>query len=208
MRNTHQHVYNRVYENQLVIYYADQRDSKYGQKLSHQTTSDLLTWSTVVDDVHDDNNYEARPGMPALALLPNGEYIFLYEVCGTDGCRLHYRLSADPLNLINAASHSLVSDKGTRPVSSPQVAWTSVGGDNGSIIVSSGSQSAIFVNNNLGAEGSWVEYATPQPNAYSRSLMVFREDDNLLAIMGGGRLPPSSTNEVSLSVINLEQTGL
>ncbi|KAJ3540585.1 hypothetical protein NM208_g5003 [Fusarium decemcellulare] len=200
--------YMMVYKDQLVCYYSDQRDPKYGQKLVHQTTTDLVNWSALVDDVHDDNNYSARPGMPSLALLPNGQYIYAYEVCGTDGCRIHYRLSSDPLNILSAPSHSLVSDKGTRPVSSPSVVWSSKGGENGSIILSSGSQSAIFVNKNLGAEGSWVEYATPQPNAYSRWLATFDEDDDYLLIIGGGRLPPSSTNQVSLSVVKLSDLGV
>ncbi|KAH8684051.1 family 93 glycoside hydrolase [Ilyonectria robusta] len=197
-----------VYNNQLVCYYADQRDANYGQKLSHQTTSDLLTWSSVVDDVHDNNNYVARPGMPVLALLPNGNYIYVYEVCGTDGCRLHYRLTSNPLNILSATAYSLVSTSGTRPVSSPSVVWSSVGGASGSIIVSSGSQSNIFVNKNLGAADSWVEYTVPQPKAYSRNLMLFREDDNLLAIIGGGHLPPSSVNQVSISVVDLTAIGV
>ncbi|KPM39416.1 hypothetical protein AK830_g7170 [Neonectria ditissima] len=197
-----------VYKTQLVIYYADQRDTKYGQKLVHQTTSDLLTWSAAVDDVHDTANYEARPGMPVITLLPNGQYIFAYEVCGTDGCRVHYRLTADPLNIISATAFSLVSTAGTRPVSSPFVVWSSVGGTSGTIILSSGSQSNIFVNQNLGAANAWVEHSVPQPNAYSRSLVVFKEDPSLLAIIGAGRLPPSSTNQVSISVVDLNDMGL
>lgn len=198
----------RVYKDELICYYSDQRDSSYGQKLVHQTTSDLLTWSETVDDVHDSSNYAARPGMPGLALLPNGNYIFAYEACGTDSCRLHYRLTSDPLNLLDAPSYSLVSTAGTRPVSSPYVVWSSVGGENGSIIVSGGSTSNIFVNQKLGASGAWVEYAVPQPRAYSRALMLFEEDDNSLAIMGAGFLPPSSVNEVSVSVVDLTEIGL
>jgi hypothetical protein len=102
----------------------------------------------------------------------------------------------------------LVSTSGTRPVSSPSVVWSSVGGASGSIIVSSGSQSNIFVNKNLGAADSWVEYTVPQPKAYSRNLMLFREDDNLLAIIGGGHLPPSSVNQVSISVVDLTAIGV
>jgi hypothetical protein len=196
-----------VYKEKLVCYYADQRDPKHGQKLSHQTTTDLVSWSALVNDVAD-SNYNARPGMPGITLLPNGQYIFVYETCGTDGCRVHYRLSSDPLNFAAAKDIALVSNKGTRPVSSPTVVWSSVGGSNGSIIVSAGSQSQIFVNKNLGAENSWVEFATPQPNAYTRGLMTFKENDNFLLIIGGGWLPPSSTNQVSLSVIDLKKTGL
>ncbi|KAF6827891.1 bnr asp-box repeat domain protein [Colletotrichum plurivorum] len=192
-----------LHEGQLILYYADQRDPKYGQKLSHQVTTDLKTWGDVVDDVNDPNSYEARPGMPAITKLPNDDYIYAYEVCGTDGCRVHYRLTADPHNILAAPGISLVSDRGTRPVSSPYVVWSPLGGENGTIVLSAGSQSNIFVNQKLGDASAWVEYAVPQPNAYSRSLELLA-DGKSLAIIGAGRLPPSSTNQVSISVVDLE----
>ncbi|RYP49266.1 hypothetical protein DL768_004989 [Monosporascus sp. mg162] len=194
-----------VYNNQLICYYADQRDRRFGQKLTHQTTTDLLTWSAPVDDVHDTSNYEARPGMPVVAALPNGEYIFVYEVCGTDGCRVHYRLTRDPLNVLSARGQSLVSDMGQRPVSSPYVVWSSAGGPDGTIVVSTG-RDQIFVNRRLGDPAAWEEHAVPQPRAYSRALALFNDDDNKLLIIGAGWLPPSSTNRVSVSVIDLEAT--
>ncbi|KAF4898933.1 hypothetical protein CGCVW01_v013578 [Colletotrichum viniferum] len=191
-----------LHDGELIIYYADQRDPKYGQKLSHQVTSDLKSWSDPVDDVNDPNAYEARPGMPVITKLPNDDFIFAYEVCGTDGCRVHYRLTKDPLNILAAPGISMVSSAGTRPVSSPYVVWTPLGGDNGTIILSAGSQSNIFVNQKLGDASAWVEYAVPQPNAYSRALEILG-DGSQLAIIGGGRLPPSSTNQVSISVVDL-----
>lgn len=196
----------RVYNNQLICYYADQRDSRNGQKLSHQTTTDLVSWSSPVDDVRDASNYAARPGMPAIVKLPNNNYIFAYEMCGTDGCRVHYRITNNPLNVAAAADITLRSTAGTVPTSSPYVVWTSVGGANGTIILSGGSQSAIFTNRALGASNAWVQYNTPQPNAYSRGLAVFQNDANKLAIIGGGWLPPSSTNQVSISVIDIGAT--
>ncbi|RYO76301.1 hypothetical protein DL766_006448 [Monosporascus sp. MC13-8B] len=194
-----------VYNNQLICYYADQRDKRFGQKLSHQTTRDLLTWSNPVDDVNDTSNFQARPGMPVVAALPNGEYIFVYEVCGTDGCRVHYRMTRDPLNVLSARGHTLVSDKGQRPVSSPYVVWSSVGGPDGTIVVSSG-RDQIFVNRRLGDPAAWTEHEVPQPRAYSRGLTLFNNDDNKLLLIGAGWLPPSSTNRVSVSVIDLKAT--
>lgn len=144
--------------------------------------------------------------MPAIVKLPNNDYIFAYELCGSDGCRVHYRITSDPLNVAAAADVTLRSTAGTIPVSSPFLAWSSVGGANGTIILSGGSQSQIFTNRALGASTAWVQYNTPQPNAYSRSLAVFQDDASKLAIIGGGWLPPSSTNQVSISVIDLQAT--
>lgn len=204
----HLHSTPRTYNNQLVLYYADQRDSRYGQKISQQTTSDLRSWSSPVDTIVTPNNYAGRPGMPVVAALPNRSYILAYEQCGTDGCRVRYRLSADPLAFSSAPDYALVSDKGTRPVSSPYVVWTSAGGANGSIVVSGGSSSAVFVNKDLGVPGSvWTELSTPQPRAYTRALLVYRDNPDFIGIIGAGWLPPSSTNYVSNSVVSLAQIG-
>jgi hypothetical protein len=105
----------------VVCYYSDQRDRAYAQKLVHQTTDYLASWSGAVDDVHDTTTYKARPGMPAVARLPNGNYIFAYEMCGTDGCHVHYRLGPDPLSMLVAPQYTLVSTAGRQPVSSPYV---------------------------------------------------------------------------------------
>ncbi|KAK7943352.1 uncharacterized protein PG986_012465 [Apiospora aurea] len=179
-----------VFDNQLVCYYSDQRDPKYGQKLVHQTTTDLKTWGSIVDDVRDDANYAARPGMPAIQ-------------CGTDGCRVHYRLPQSPVDVLSAPSYSLQSTKGTRPTSSPYVVvW-----NNDTVVLSAGSGSQLFVNRQLGAPDAWVEHATPQPAAYSRGLALLGQaDPDALLLIGAGGLPPSTTNRVSVSVIDLRAT--
>ncbi|KAK7932205.1 hypothetical protein PG985_002917 [Apiospora marii] len=193
-----------MFNNELVCYYSDQRDPKFGQKLVHQTTKDLKTWGAIVDDVRDDANYAARPGMPAVAPLPDGRYIYAYEQCGTDGCRVHYRLPDNPVTGVLAApSFGLQSTKGTRPTSSPYVVvW-----NNDTIVLSAGSGSQLFVNRKLGDPAAWVEYPTPQPAAYSRGLALLgpAEHDALL-LVGAGGLPPSTTNRVSVSVVDLRAT--
>lgn len=71
-----------VYNNQLVVYYSDQRDPNYGQKLVHQVSSDGgKTWGPVVNDVAV-SPYSARPGMPIVSKLPNGKYFLTYEYGG------------------------------------------------------------------------------------------------------------------------------
>lgn len=190
-----------MFNNELVCYYSDQRDTKYGQKLVHQTTTDLKTWGAIVDDVRDDANYAARPGMPAVAPLPDGRYIYAYEQCGTDGCRVHYRLPDSPVaGVLSAPQFSLQSTKGTKPTSSPfVVVW-----NNDTIVLSAGSGSQLFVNRKLGDPAAWVEYATPQPGAYSRGLALLGPDQpDALLLVGAGGLPPSTTNRVSVSVVDL-----
>src|ERR1700712_2861535 len=78
-----------------------------------------------------------------------------------------------------------------------------VGGLNGTIIVSSGSNSQIFVNTALGDASAWKTVPTPEEVSYTRHLRVLESDPNHLLIMGGGKLPPSTTNRISVSVIDI-----
>ncbi|KAI0130665.1 glycoside hydrolase family 93 protein [Daldinia grandis] len=197
-----------LHKGKLIYYYSDQRDTKHGQKMVHQTTTDLRNWGPVVDDVAYPT-YSQRPGMPSAALLPNGQYIFTYEYGGgpnpanSGSFPVYYRLSSDPEKFNSAAHHVLRTTDGTVPTGSPYVVWSSAGGENGTIIVSSGCCSEIYINKALGAENAWKKVSTPEGASYTRSLHVFQEDPKSLLIAGGGRLPPSTTNKVTISVMNV-----
>jgi hypothetical protein len=200
------------YDGQIVIYYSDQRDPLYGQKLVHQTSRDLLTWGPVVNDVTYPV-YTDRPGMTTIALLPNGKYIHTYEfgggptVVGTNyQFPVYYRISENPLDFENAVGLPLVSNDGIQPESSPYVTWSPVGGPNGTIIVSSGTYTQIFINQALGDVNSWRTVPTPEGISYTRSLRVFKFIPDHLLIIGAGVLPPSTTNKVTVSVIDLQQS--
>ncbi|KAL1862947.1 hypothetical protein Daus18300_008278 [Diaporthe australafricana] len=197
-----------IYDDQLVLYYSDQRDPAHGQKLLHQTTTDLLTWADPVDDVAYDE-YTDRPGMTTIAQLPSGDYILTYEwghnFSTGYSFPVTYRINADPLDFASSEPVPIVAaNTGTTPTGSPYVVWSSVGGENGTIVVSCGNLGSVFTNQALGAEDQWFERETPQPVAYTRHLRVFAEDQDKLLIAGAGVLPPSTTNEVSLSVISIE----
>lgn len=192
------------------MYYSDQRDPAHGQKLVHQTSKDLKNWDAVVDDVAY-AEYTARPGMTTVIQLPNGKYMMTYEYGGGPGYSsysfpVYYRVAASPLEFNSTPGHAIVAKDGTAPIGSPYIVWSSEGGKDGTIIVSDGSHSEIFVNRALGADNQWEKYSTPQPVAYTRHLRVFREDPNRLLIMGAGHLPPSTTNNVSLSVVDFKKT--
>lgn len=61
------------------------------------------------------------------------------------------------------------------------------------------------MNRALGAENSWKTVQTPESTSYSRHLRVLDSNKNHLLIMGGGKLPPSTTNKVTVSVIDIEK---
>ncbi|KAI2617502.1 glycoside hydrolase family 93 protein [Hypoxylon sp. NC1633] len=194
-----------LYNGKLLYYYSDQRDSAHGQKLVHQTSTDLRTWSTVVDDVAY-STYSQRPGMPTVALLPNGQYIYTYEYGGGSGggsFPVYYRMSSDPEKFSSATHHVLKATDGSVPNGSPYVVWTSAGGANGTIVVSSGCCSEVWINKALGADNAWKKVSTLEGTSYTRSLHIFQEDPNSLLIAGGGHLPPSTTNKVTISVMSV-----
>ena len=197
-----------LYENKLICYYSDQRDLAYGQKMVHQTTTDLKTWGPVVDDVKYPT-YTDRPGMPTVALLPNGKYIMAYEYGGgpsdSDSYQfpVHYKIASSPEKFDAEVGLPVVAKKdGTIPTGSPYVVWSPVGGKNGTIIVSAHSSGDIYINKGLGY-GEWVAVATPEKGAYTRHLRVLKDQKKLL-IMGGGELPPSDgSNRVQVSVMDI-----
>jgi hypothetical protein len=194
----------------LIHYYSDQRaNTTHGQKMVHQTTKDLKTWGPVVDDVAYPK-YTDRPGMPTVALLPNGKYIMTYEYGGGPAINtsyqfpVYYKIASDPEKFGPATGISLKSTDGTVPSGSPYVVWSPVGGKNGTIIVSAHSGGQIFINKGLG-EGPWVKVETPEASAYTRHLRVLKDPTKLL-IMGGGQLPPTtSINKVQLTVMDISK---
>lgn len=194
-----------------MIYYSDQRlNATYGQRLVHQTSTDALTWGPVVPDV-EYPIYEDRPGMTTITQLPTGDYIMTYEYGHTDPATdvysfpVTYRISSDPLRFNESEGLPIVAkNTGTVPNGSPYITWSPVGGDNGTLVVSCGGLPTVFTNTALGDVDEWYERDTPAPTSYTRHLRVFGEDQDKLLIMGGGVLPPSTTNNISYSIVSIE----
>jgi len=145
--------------------------------------------------------------------LPNGKYIMTYEYGGGphdggDGYEfpVNYRLNANPLDFQNSVDIPLIANDGTQPRGSPYVTWSPAGGVNGTIIASSGTATEIFVNQALGAADAWKKVPTPEGVSYTRHLRVFKHNPKHLLIMGGGHLPPSTTNRITASVVDIKQS--
>lgn len=116
---------------------------------------------------------------------------------------VYYRISSSPLTFLSAPATPLITNNGIQPTGSPYNVWTPIGGPNGTIIVSSGGRSEVFVNRALGAADAWKTVATPEGTSYTRHLRVLDSNKNHLLIAGGGILPPSTTNKVTVSVIDI-----
>ncbi len=200
------------YQGQIVCYYSDQRDPLHGQKLVHSVSSDLKHWGPVVDDVSY-YTYTARPGMTTVTQLPNGKYMMTYEYGGgprKDGSTsysfpVYYRINANPLDFNQTTGIPVYTDTKEQPFGSPYVTWSPVGGVDGTIFVSSGGSPDVFVNQALGNANAWKVFTAGEPTSYSRHLRVLNSNPNHLLIMGGGILPPTTTNKVTVSVQDITQ---
>ncbi|KAI1617367.1 hypothetical protein EDD36DRAFT_162204 [Exophiala viscosa] len=201
-----------LYNDMLIAYYSDQRDPAHGQKLVHQTTSDGMTWSEVVTDVAY-ANYTSRPGMPVVAHIASAEkYIMTYEYGGgpVDGVLpvnytfpVFYKISSDPTAFGAVEGQPIVTAGGTVPASSPYVIWDE---KENMLIVSCGTLSDVFVNKAEGDVGAWESRATGERVSYTRSLRIVHDQlwDRGLLLAGGGLLPPSENNSVTVGVINID----
>lgn len=82
--------------------------------------------------------------------------------------------------------------------------WTPYGGTNGTIIVSSGTQSTLFLNKDLG-EGEWTEIASPGEHGYTRSLRVLSEQGGRYLVLHSAGVLLGTNNRVSVSVMDLKE---
>ncbi|MFI5709220.1 sialidase family protein [Kribbella sp. NPDC051620] len=166
-----------LHKDKLICYYSDQRDPKFGQKLAHQTSTDLRTWGPVVDDATG-TTYDQRPGMTTVARLRGNLWIMTYEFGTPDdpdnpdqanySYHVHYRIATDPESFRFSADTPLLDQNGEAPNGAPVVSWSDSGGRNGTIVVTDNDHQDFFVNRDLGSPGAWRRLSSPMPAGYSR----------------------------------------
>ncbi|WP_330285724.1 RICIN domain-containing protein [Streptomyces sp. NBC_00576] len=170
----------------LIVYYSDQRDSAYGQKLVHQVSTDGRTWGPVVNDVAMPT-YSQRPGMATVAKLPNGNYVMTYEYGGSaaGNFAVYYKISADPEAFNSVTGIPLRATDGTVPTSTPYITWLPTGGPNGTLVVSAYSTGDLFLNTANGAADTWTRINSTVVGGYSRGLLPLPDGHSLLVLSGG-----------------------
>lgn len=81
----------------LVMFWSDETDRRFSQKLMQMRAVDGATWGDEQDTVAS-NIQKDRPGMAVVSRLPSGIYFMSYELCGPAACTVFYRTSADGWN--------------------------------------------------------------------------------------------------------------
>ncbi|KAL2146409.1 hypothetical protein VTI28DRAFT_4162 [Corynascus sepedonium] len=203
-----------TYDDELIVYYSDQRDPKHGQKLAHQRSRDLKHWGPVVNDVAYDE-YLARPGMTVVTYVPPiKKWILVYErPIGNSSSHgvnypVHYRLADDPREFDSAEPIPIVietEDGSVAPNASPYVVWSSVGGPLGTIIVSDADRSWLYVNTAGGDPDKWQIKECGQPEAYSRALHVFEKRPEHLMVLGGDTFDGNGVGALTNSVLDVKK---
>ena len=203
-----------AYEDELIVYYSDQRDPKHGQKLAHQRSQDLRTWGPVVNDVTYDE-YLARPGMTVVTYIPPlKKWILVYELpvgnSSSHGVNypVNYRLADDPRKFDSAEPIPIVINTGNgtvAPNASPYVVWSPEGGPKGTIVVSDADRSAVYVNSAGADPEKWEIKECGQPEAYSRALHVFEKRPEKLMVLGGDTFDGNGVGALTLSVLDIKK---
>jgi hypothetical protein len=189
-----------LHRNKLICYYSDQRDPNFGQKLAHQTSTDLRTWGPVVNDATG-TTYPERPGMTTVARLRGDLWIMTYEFgapvdpANPDQANftyhVHYRIAADPESFRFSQDVPLLDQDGYAPNASPVVSWSDSGGRNGTIVVTANDDQDFFINRDLGHPGKWTRLSSPMPAGYSRFTIPLddpgRTRDGLVFVITGAQ---------------------
>jgi hypothetical protein len=151
--------------------------------------------------------------MAVVAKLPTEQWILTYENGGAPipgvpvanySFPAYYCISNSPLTFSSAKGLPISTPDGTHPLGSPYCVWSPIGGPNGSIIVSTGTHSEVFVNQALGDVGAWEKLAAGERVSYTQSLRLNHEGRRLL-IAGGGLLPPIKNNSITVGSIDLDK---
>jgi hypothetical protein len=204
-----------LHNDNLICYYSDQRDPNFGQKLAHQTSTDLRNWGPVVDDATGPA-YADRPGMTSVARLRGDLWIMTYEFGLPDdpanpdqdnySYLVHYRIAKDPESFRFSQDIPLVDQNGHAPNGAPIVSWSKSGGVNGTIVVTGNDDQDFFINRDLGDPANWTLLSSPMPAGYSRQTIPLDgpgspENRGLLFVIAGaqyGESAPVTAGIVSL----------
>ncbi|MFC5446992.1 family 16 glycoside hydrolase [Paenibacillus aestuarii] len=84
----------------LTVMYANEKhvteNPSYSQIISQKISTDGgATWGNEIFVAWDPGNAAARPGMPVWTKMANGQYMVVFEVCGTQSCNIFYKKSSD-----------------------------------------------------------------------------------------------------------------
>ncbi len=209
-------------DGRIVCYYSDDSDPQYSQKIVYKTSSDLENWSESAEVVAT-KFFEERPGMPVVTRLGDGRYFMVYEVVdknGVSGNPVYARYSSDGLDWGDPEfiGYEIINFNGTKALgSAPFCAWSPVGGENGTLIVSgtfmrkgkSNTGTDLFISNDNGDNWVTIQHVIPyiaENNVgYSNSIAFSKDGKYLYAINNPLIKDNSEKSEMVVAVVDFEK---
>jgi len=164
------------HDNQLICYYSDETDVN-GQTLVHKIMKDGKTWSEKTNDVKFDWKLGARPGMPIVAPMENGQWIMVYEGVGTSNpINTYYKIADDPYNWNPSEQGDPLPGLNGVYGGAPYVYTL----QDGRVVAGTGSISEVFINTKKDCTGAWIPYETGAIDGYNRCYLQLSTGEFLI----------------------------
>ena len=168
----------------LYCFYSDDATAKHSQSLVYKKSTDGKNWSEPYDMTAPDD-YALRPGMISIAKMGNGKFFSVYEV-GSDkggGVPVYYKITDSPDSWDSKKlGKKLTAKNGQTCGSAPWCAWSPIGGECGTLVVSAKygtGDNRLFVSYDYGETFELVENPLnyPNENGYGYSASLFFPSD-------------------------------
>ncbi len=207
----------------LVCFYSDDSDPKYSQKIVYKQSKDAVNWDEAVTVVASEV-FEERPGMPIITRLGDGSYFMVYEIVNKtdiEGQPVYCRDSKDGLDWGEPSNlgEEVTTANGKKALgAAPYCAWTPVGSENGTLIVSgthmrkgeSKTGSDYFISYDNGKTWKTVPHLTPYETAdhvgYSNSFAFSKDGKIIYAINNPQRDDNPDKSKMVVAVAELRET--
>ena len=172
----------------------------------HQSSTDLKSWGSVVNDVAY-GNYTERPGMITMAQVGNGQWITTFELAFpqedaiNSPYAVHYKLASSPLEF-GAAEPMLLRPQGVDnahlPSAGPYVVWTPAGGVNGTVVVSDSTYDELYLNTANGDPSAWQKVGSQGHGVgYTRNLRVMPGNGGKTVLLTNGGMYGMNVTEAT-----------
>jgi hypothetical protein len=158
--------------------------------------------------------------------LPNNQYILTYTQSLLDATKgtytdpVYYKIASSPENFGAALTQQIRTNTGSTPQGASFVTCSSMGGANGTVVLSDSRTSSLFINENHG-DGAWTEIPSTAGRAVGREVRVRKcisrinrfsrlglhalanNDATKLRIVSGSQLGQQQSSQVLLTVMSL-----
>ncbi len=204
----------------IICFYSDDSDPEHSQKIVYKHSKDAENWGNSVDAVTSENP-EDRPGMPVVTQLGDGSYFMVYEMFNNEGNPVCYKRSKDGLSWDNPTvnENEIFSKNGKKALgSAPYCAWTPLGSENGTLIVSgtfmrkgeSKTGTDYFISYDNGLTWKTIPHIIPYTSAdhvgYSNSFAFSKDGKTMYAINNPRRDDYPEKSKMVIAVAELSET--